>query len=167
MLGTFASPNAKDSNFALPNAKNTNMLVSLELGDANFSRYLTQNPQRESVEYRLRWVPNAKLLRWPCTFHVFLCRFHLRLVPNANPVSSGIWAYVILVGFALEQTFRPSVSTYISVSLSFIETSSTYSLFHELLLRQIVDEDLKCNSIHRTIYLCNIFITFAGKSSIL
>ena len=46
-LGTFASANAKDSTFALPNAKNTNMLVSLELGDANF------------------------LLR-PCTFHFFV-----------------------------------------------------------------------------------------------
>ena len=23
----------------------------------------------------------------------FLCRFHLRLVANANPVSGGIWAY--------------------------------------------------------------------------
>ena len=23
---------------------------------------------------------------------IFLCRFHLRLVVNANPVSSGIWA---------------------------------------------------------------------------
>ena len=22
----------------------------------------------------------------------FLCRFHLRLVPNANPISGGIWA---------------------------------------------------------------------------
>ena len=45
-LGTFASPNAKDITFASPNAKNTNMLVSLALGDANFSPYLTQNPQR-------------------------------------------------------------------------------------------------------------------------
>ena len=27
-------------------------------------------PQPESVEYRLRWVPNAKFSRWPCTFHV-------------------------------------------------------------------------------------------------
>ena len=26
----------------------------------------------------------------------FLCRFHLRLVVNANPVSSGIWAYEFL-----------------------------------------------------------------------
>ena len=54
--------------FALPNAKDTsNMLVSFALGDAK--------PQRESVEYRLRWVPNAKSLRWPCTFHVFCVDF--------------------------------------------------------------------------------------------
>ena len=26
----------------------------------------------------------------------FLCRFHLRVVPSANPISSGIWAIVIL-----------------------------------------------------------------------
>ena len=37
-LGTFASPNAKDSTYALPNARNTNMLVSFALGDANFLR---------------------------------------------------------------------------------------------------------------------------------
>ena len=49
-LGTFASPNAKDSTSASPNARNTNMLVSLALGDASF-------------------------LRWPCTFLFFLCRF--------------------------------------------------------------------------------------------
>ena len=38
-LGTFASPNAKDSSFVLPNTRNTNMLVSFALGDANFSRF--------------------------------------------------------------------------------------------------------------------------------
>ena len=70
-LGTFASPNTKDSTFALPNAKNTNMLVSLALGDANFSPYVTQKPQCESVEYRLRLGTKPILLRWPCTFHVF------------------------------------------------------------------------------------------------
>ena len=70
----------------------TNMLVSFALGDANFSRYLTQNPQRESVEYRLHRVPNANFLRWPCTFHFFVCRFHWRWVANTNPISSGIWA---------------------------------------------------------------------------
>ena len=74
-LGTFASPNAKDSTFVLPNAKNTNMLVSLAIGDTNFSRHLMQNPQRESVEYRLRWVPNANFLRWPYTFHVVCVSF--------------------------------------------------------------------------------------------
>ena len=74
-LGTFASPNAKDSTFAFPNANNTNMLVSLALGDTNFSRQLTQNSQRESVEYRLRWVPNAKYLHWPCTFQVVCVNF--------------------------------------------------------------------------------------------
>ena len=49
-LGTFASPNAKDSTFASRDAKNTNMLVSLTLGDANF-------------------------LRWPYTFHYFCVDF--------------------------------------------------------------------------------------------
>ena len=52
-LGTFASPNAKDSTFALPNARNTNMLVSFALGDANF-------------------------LCWPCTFH-FFCVYFIRV----------------------------------------------------------------------------------------
>ena len=52
-LGTFASPNAKDSTFALPNARNTNMLVFFALGDANF-------------------------LRWPCTF-LFLCVYFIRV----------------------------------------------------------------------------------------
>ena len=33
------------------------------------------NPQRESVEYRLRWVPNAQFSHWPCTFHFFGVNF--------------------------------------------------------------------------------------------
>ena len=103
-LGSFASPNAKDSTFALPNAKNSNMLVSLALGDANllcwpctflfFCVTPDANPRRQSVEYRSRWAFWRWGWRWPCTFHIFLCRFHLRLVVNANPVSSGIWALV-------------------------------------------------------------------------
>ena len=32
-------------------------------------------PQREPMKYRLRWVPNAKLLRWLCTFHVVCAHF--------------------------------------------------------------------------------------------
>ena len=27
------------------------------------------------MEYRLRWVPNAKFSRWPCTFHVVCAHF--------------------------------------------------------------------------------------------
>ena len=38
-------------------------------------RHFTQNPQCESVEYRLRWVPNAKSLCWPCTLHVVCVSF--------------------------------------------------------------------------------------------
>ena len=34
--------------------------------------------QRESVEYRLRWIPNAKFLRWPCTF-LFVCADFIRV----------------------------------------------------------------------------------------
>ena len=38
--------------------------------NANFKMCVTPNvkPQHESVKYRLRWVPNAKFSRWPCTF---------------------------------------------------------------------------------------------------
>ena len=46
-------------------------------------------PQCEPMEYRLRWVPNAKFLHWACTFHVcvnFIC------VGYANTVFSGIRA---------------------------------------------------------------------------
>ena len=63
-LGTFASPNTKDSTFASPNARNTNMLVSLALGDASF-------------------------LRWPCTFH-FFCVDFFALGSKRNLYSSGI-----------------------------------------------------------------------------
>ena len=33
-----------------------------------------------------------KMLALAMYISCFLCRFHLRLVPNANPISSGIWA---------------------------------------------------------------------------
>ena len=49
MLGTFASPNAKDSTFALTNARNTNMLVSLVLGDAHFLRVLPDTKPKSYV----------------------------------------------------------------------------------------------------------------------
>ena len=48
-----------------------------------------QKPQRESVEYRLRWVPNAKFSCWPCTFDVF-CVDLFYLGVSTKPVSSGL-----------------------------------------------------------------------------
>ena len=89
-LGTFVSPNAKDSTFALPYARNTNMLVSLALGDANFSRHPDAkpkswvlhdaNPRRQSVEYRWHWAFWHWGWHWACTFHVvyvnFICVGH-------------------------------------------------------------------------------------------
>ena len=32
-------------------------------------------PQRQPVEYRLRWVPGVGSLRWACTFHIFCVDF--------------------------------------------------------------------------------------------
>ena len=59
-------------------------------------------PQCESVEYRLRWVPNAKFSRWPSTFNFvgvdFICAGFCffasatQTLPNAKAVLSGIWA---------------------------------------------------------------------------
>ena len=77
---------------ALPNAK---ICVA---PDAKPKIYVIAdaNPQRQSVEYGLRWAFWRWGWRWACTFHVFCwrwaCTFHLRFVANANPVSSGIWA---------------------------------------------------------------------------
>ena len=32
-------------------------------------------PQRQPVEYRLRWVPGVGSLCWACTFHIFCVDF--------------------------------------------------------------------------------------------
>ena len=57
----------------------TNMLVSKNAkicvtpnANAKF-QYPQRQPQRKSVEYKLRWVPKAKFSRWQCTFVFFLC----------------------------------------------------------------------------------------------
>ena len=69
-----------------PNAKicvgNTNMLISKNAKicttpNAEHKICFTPNtkPQHEPMEYRLRWVPNAKFSRWPCTFHIVCAHF--------------------------------------------------------------------------------------------
>ena len=80
----------------------TNMLVSKNAKicitpSAKLKIYVTPNAktQREPMEYRLRWVPNAKFSHWPCTFLFCVCRFHSRWVP----FFSGIWALLLLLRF--------------------------------------------------------------------
>ena len=50
---------------------------------ANSKICVTPNakPQRESVEYRLHWVPNAKFMHWPCTFPHLLVSISFTLGP--------------------------------------------------------------------------------------
>ena len=89
-------------NFVLPNTKYTNMLVFLALGDAHFSRFY---PKRNlKVAFFPTRNPNASQWNIGCVgcqrkisasgmyISCFMCRFHLRLVANANTVSGGIWA---------------------------------------------------------------------------
>ena len=57
----------------------TNMLVSKKPCGANanpnFCITPNANPQCEQVEYRSRWVPNARDWHWPCIFHVNCVHF--------------------------------------------------------------------------------------------
>ena len=100
-LGTFASPNAKDSSFALPKARNINMLVPFALDDSNSSRFTRRVlPRILSDAFYPTPVSGIKValgllalgLALGMYISYFLCRFHLRLVVNAKPVFSGIWA---------------------------------------------------------------------------
>ena len=64
-----------------------------------FWRYLTLKfafsltPSPDASQWNICWVRSQrKILALAMYISCFLCRFHLRLVPNANPISSGIWA---------------------------------------------------------------------------
>ena len=88
-------------NFALPNAKYTNMLVSLALGDANFSRFYPTRSQ-----WNIGCVGcQRKIFASGMYISCFLCRFHLRRAPNANPFFGGIWALNSYLGFGKLITF--------------------------------------------------------------
>ena len=77
----------------------TNMLVSWSqrkpfFPDAKLKICVSPNakPHREPMEYRLRWVPNAKILHWPCTFNVFCVDFICVWYPTQTqfPVKYGL-----------------------------------------------------------------------------
>ena len=57
----------------------------------NFALAPTPNP--DASQWNIGCVGSQrKMLALAMYISCFLCRFHLRLAPNANPISSGIWA---------------------------------------------------------------------------
>ena len=80
------------------------MLVYFALGDASFSRFyptpnlkfvLDPTPNPDASQWNIGCVGSQrKMLALAMYISFFLCRFHLRLGPNANPISGGIWALV-------------------------------------------------------------------------
>ena len=88
-LYSIATHNFSRWGFALDNTPNgkfrvgyTNMLVpknakTCVTPNAKHKICVTPNtkPQREPMEYMLRWVPNATFSHWPCTFHVVYAHF--------------------------------------------------------------------------------------------
>ena len=67
------------------------------------------NPPTPNLNFALAPTPNPDANQWnigvvgtqrkifalAMYISCFLCRFHLRLVANANPVSGGIWALAL------------------------------------------------------------------------
>ena len=53
------------------------------------------NPQRKQVEYRWRWVPNARGWRWLCRFHVVCLIFGRVGYPTQTryPVKYRLYSY--------------------------------------------------------------------------
>ena len=64
--------------------------------------------QRESVEYRLRWVPNANFSHWPCSFHDFCVDFICVGFPTQTR-------------FQWSMDFRMSSFSHNTISLSFAQ----------------------------------------------
>ena len=78
----------------------TNMLVSWNqrnpTQNLQFAFYPTRNPN--ASQWNIGCVGSQrKMLALAMYISCFLCIFHLRLVPKANPISSGIWAIVFSI----------------------------------------------------------------------
>ena len=71
----------------------------LALGNAPKARILrSPMPTPNSSQWNIGCVGSQrKILTLAMYISCFLCRFHLRLVPNANPIYSGIWALVLVI----------------------------------------------------------------------
>ena len=54
--------------------------------------------------------PKRKILALAIFISCFLCQFHLGLEANANPVSSGIWANILVISGPISKWFSPLYS---------------------------------------------------------
>ena len=92
--------------------------------------------QRKSVEYRLRWVPYANFLHWPCTFHVFCVDFICVWWPMQTqfPVEYGLKTTHVL--------FLPTNTSTLSVSSMLCRKSTSWNGrgFRVKLMSQLIVE---------------------------
>ena len=98
-LYSTATQNTWRRGLALGNAPDARILRWRYQHFGIFWRYLTLKfafspmPTPDASQWNIDCVGSQrKILALAMYISCFLCRFHLRLVPNANPISSGIWA---------------------------------------------------------------------------
>ena len=98
-LYSTATQNTWRRGLALGNATDARILRWRYQHVGIFWRYLTlkfafsPTPTPDASQWNIGCVGSQrKILALAVYISCFLCRFHLRLVPNANPFSSGIWA---------------------------------------------------------------------------
>ena len=99
-LYSTATQNTWCQGLALGNAPDVRILLWRYQHVGIFWRYLTlkfafsPTPTPDASQWNIGCVGSQRtILVLAMYISSFLCRFHLRLVPNANPISSGIWAY--------------------------------------------------------------------------
>ena len=95
-LYSTATQNTWRRRLALGNAPDARILRWIYQHVGIFWRYLmlkfafSPKPTLDASQWNIGCVGSQLAMYISC----FLCRFHLRLVPNANPISSGIWALI-------------------------------------------------------------------------
>ena len=64
----------------------------------NLKVAFSPTPTPDASQWNIGCVGSqSKMLALAMYISCFLCRFHLRLVTNANPISSGIWALNFII----------------------------------------------------------------------
>ena len=70
---------------------------NLRFPTPNLKFALAPTPNPDASQWNIGCVGSQrKMLALAMYISCFLCRFHLRLVSNANPISGGIWALVTI-----------------------------------------------------------------------